>query len=102
VRIIPGFTLNDIPVDSALISKGFIPRPTDQRVTFSLFFQDYLPKNPTYKMHLNLVFGTGLPYSPPGTVRSRNMQRMPSFRRVDIGFSKQLLGCIKIFRNQQA
>lgn len=92
VRIIPGFTANDIPADSVLIKKGYIPRPTDQRLTFSLFFQDYLPKNPTYKMHLALVFGTGLPYSPPGSTRSRNMQRMPSYRRVDIGFSKQLLG----------
>ena len=29
------------------IYPGYIPRPTDQRVTFSLFFQDYLPNNPT-------------------------------------------------------
>jgi hypothetical protein len=91
-RIIPGFTTNNVVADSVLITQGFIPRPTDQRINFGLFFQDYLPKNPTYKMHLNLLFGTGLPYSPPGSVRSRNMQRMPSFRRVDIGFSKQLLG----------
>ncbi len=91
-RIIPGFTTNNVVADSVLVTQGFIPRPTDQRINFGLFFQDYLPKNPTYKMHLNLLFGTGLPYSPPGSVRSRNMQRMPSFRRVDIGFSKQLLG----------
>ncbi len=90
--IIKGYTTNDVVVDSALVVKKYIPRPTDQTFTFSMFFQDYLPKNPTYKMHLNLVFGTGLPYSPPGTIRSRNMQRMPSYRRVDIGFSKQLLG----------
>ncbi len=91
-RIIFGYTTNDRVVDSVLITKGYISRPTDQRFTFSMFFQDYLPRNPTYKMHLNLVFGTGIPYSPPGSVRSRNAQRMPSFRRVDIGFSKQLLG----------
>lgn len=91
-RIIFGYTSNDKVVDSVLVTKGYIARPTDQRFTFSMFFQDYLPKNPTYKMHLNLVFGTGLPYSPPGSVKSRNAQRMPSFRRVDIGFSKQLLG----------
>lgn len=90
--IINGYTTNNVAVDSTLVVKGYIPRPTDQRFTFSMFFQDYLPNNPTYKMHLNLVFGTGIPYSPPGTVRSRNMQRMPSYRRVDIGFSKQLLG----------
>ncbi|MGE5383300.1 MAG: TonB-dependent receptor [Omnitrophica WOR_2 bacterium] len=94
-KIIPGFTSNNIPVDSVLIKRGYMPRPTDQRISFGLFFQDYLPKNPTYKMHLSLLFGTGVPYSPPGTVRSRNMQRMPSFRRVDIGFSKQLLGATR-------
>lgn len=91
-RIIPGYTTNNVVVDSAVFEVGSMPRPTDQRLTFGLFFQDYLPKNPTYKMHLSLLFGTGLPYSPPGTVRSRNAQRMPSFRRVDIGFSKQIIG----------
>lgn len=91
-RIIPGYTTNNVVVDSAVFKVGSMPRPTDQRLTFGLFFQDYLPKNPTYKMHLSLLFGTGLPYSPPGTVRSRNAQRMPSFRRVDIGFSKQIIG----------
>ncbi len=91
-RIIPGYTTNNIVVDSAVFQVGSMPRPTDQRLTFGLFFQDYLPKNPTYKMHLSLLFGTGLPFSPPGTVRARNAQRMPSFRRVDIGFSKQIVG----------
>ena len=91
-RIIPGYTTNNVVVDSIVSEPGFMARPTDQRLTFGLFFQDYLPKNPTYKMHLNLLFGTGLPYSPPGAVRSRNANRMPSFRRVDIGFSKQIMG----------
>ncbi len=91
-RIIPGYTTNNIVVDSATFEVGSMPRPTDQRITFGLFFQDYLPRNPSYKMHLNLLFGTGLPYSPPGAVRSRNANRMPSFRRVDIGFSKQIKG----------
>lgn len=91
-RIIPGFTTNNIPVDSVYQAIGYIPRPTDQRLTFSLFFQDYLPRNPTFKMNLNLIFGTGLPFSPPGSVKNRNGQRMPSYRRVDIGFSKQLAG----------
>jgi hypothetical protein len=92
VRIIPGFTFNDAVADSVVTENGYMPRPTDQLLTFGLFFQDYLPKNPTFKMHLNLQFGTGLPFSPPGTVRGRNAQRMPPFRRVDIGFSKQIIG----------
>ena len=91
-RIIPGYTTNNIVVDSAVFNVGFMPRPTDQRVTFGLFFQDYLPRNPTYKMNLSILFGTGLPYSPPGAVRSRNAKRIPPFRRVDIGFSKQIIG----------
>lgn len=95
-RIIPGYTTNNIPVDSLLNEQGFMPRPTDQRISFGLFFQDYLPRNPTYKMHLNLLFGTGLPFSPPGAVKSRNKQRMPPFRRVDIGFSKQLVGSYRL------
>ncbi|MHC1775197.1 MAG: carboxypeptidase-like regulatory domain-containing protein [Lentimicrobium sp.] len=92
VRIIPGFTMNNVVVDSVVTENGYMPRPTDQLVTFGLFFQDYLPKNPTFKMNLSLMFGSGLPFSPPGTVRGRNAQRMPPFRRVDIGFSKQIVG----------
>ena len=37
------------------IEVGFIPRPTDQRINFSMFFQDYIPGNMNYKMHLNMV-----------------------------------------------
>lgn len=92
VRIIPGYTINNIVVDSVVTENGYMPRPTDQLITFGLFFQDYLPKNPTFKMNLSLLFGSGLPFSPPGTVRGRNAQRMPPFRRVDIGFSKQIVG----------
>lgn len=90
--IIPGYTTNLEIGDSITSERGMMPRPTDQLLTFGLFFQDYLPRNPTFKMHLNLLFGTGLPYSPPGVPRLRNSQRMPSFRRVDIGFSKQIAG----------
>jgi len=88
--IIPGYTLNNVAVDSLRIEPGYIPRPTDQRVNFSLFFQDYLPRNPSYKMHLSLLYGTGLPFGPPKTDKHRHTLRMPSYRRVDIGFSKIL------------
>jgi hypothetical protein len=87
----PGFTFNDVAVDSAKVTPGFIPRPTDQRVTFSVFFQDYLPKFPTVRMHMTLVFGTGLPFGPPGPDRYKDILRGPSYRRVDIGFSKIII-----------
>lgn len=98
-RIIPGYTTNNIIVDSIATERGFMPRPTDQLLTFGLFFQDYLPRNPTFKMHLNLLFGTGIPFSPPGAARARNARRMPPFRRVDIGFSKQIVGDISQSRH---
>jgi hypothetical protein len=74
--------------NQTIVYPGYIPRPSDQRVNFSLFFQDYLPKNPTFKVHLNLIFGTGLPFGPPRSPRYMATFRMPPYRRVDIGFSK--------------
>ncbi len=69
---------------------GYIPRPADQRVNFGLFFQDYLPKNPSYRVTLSLLYGSGLPFGPPNAERWEAYHRMPSYRRVDIGFSKIL------------
>ncbi|MDQ3291434.1 MAG: TonB-dependent receptor [Bacteroidota bacterium] len=71
-------------------SIGYIRRPTDQRVTFGVFFQDHIPDNPSLKMYLNGVVGTGLPFSPPGNESIRNQFNMPFYKRVDIGFSKLL------------
>ncbi|MFH0865581.1 MAG: carboxypeptidase regulatory-like domain-containing protein [Bacteroidota bacterium] len=88
--IITGYTYDQVAVDSLRHEPGYIPRPTDQRVTFGLFFQDYLPKNPTYKMHLSLLFGSSLPFGPPTFEKYKDTLRIPPYRRVDIGFSKQL------------
>lgn len=81
-------TKEDIQDDDA----GYIPRPTDQRLNISLYFQDYLPNNPSYKMHLRLVYGSRLPFGPPNSERYQDTLRIPPYRRVDIGFSKELLG----------
>ncbi len=68
-----------------------VPRPTDQFMTFSTFFQDHLPRNENIKMHLNFTVGTGLPYGLLGNNRIyRNTYRFPAYHRVDIGFSIQL------------
>jgi CarboxypepD_reg-like domain len=82
---------NNIAVDSTLQKPGFIPRPTDQTVSFSLYFQDELPKFPMYKVNLSLIYGTGLPYGPPSLERYKDIYRLPDYRRVDIGFSRQLV-----------
>ena len=90
--IYPGYTTDAVAVDSLRIEPGYIARPTDQRVNFNLFFQDFLPSNPTYKMHVNLVFGTGLPFGPPKSPKYLHVKRIPPYRRVDIGFSKMIKG----------
>ena len=70
---------------------GFIPRPTDERVDFSMFFQDYLPSNPSYRMHLSLFYGGKLPVWSPKNGKNGSNFRMPNYRRIDLGFSKTLI-----------
>ncbi len=89
--IISGYTSDDTVKTSVTKYPGYLPRPTDQRVTFSLFFQDYLPKLPRCKMHMNLLFGSGLPFGPPTHELYKNILRMPPYRRVDIGFSYEII-----------
>ena len=68
-----------------------VPRPTDRFMNISVFFQDYLPKNENFKMHLNLTVGTGLPFGLRGNNRIfRNTYRFEPYHRVDIGFSLAL------------
>ncbi len=73
------------------IDPHYVRRPTDQRVTVSMMFQDYLPKFPSYRMQLSLVYGSGLPFGPPDRNRYGDTLTMPSYRRVDIGFLKILV-----------
>ncbi len=77
--------------DSATIEPGYIPRPADQRFVLGMYFEDYLPRNENFKMHLNLMYSTGLPFGPPDQQRYGDTLRLPDYRRVDIGFSALLL-----------
>lgn len=68
--------------------RGYIPRPTDQRLKFAVLFQDYIEKIPNLKLYLNLVYNTGLPggspsYSDPYLYQNR----LRDYRRADVGFS---------------
>ncbi len=73
------------------IYPGYIPRPTDQRINFSLFIQDYFPGYQTVKMNMTLFYGSGLPFGPPNGARYMDTFRMPPYQRVDVGFSKTLI-----------
>ncbi len=87
-----GETEDMIPADTVTVYPGYIPRPTDQRVTFSMFFQDYLPRDPSYKMNVGIFFGTGLPTGAPNTPIHTHTKRISPYRRVDIGLAKQIIG----------
>jgi len=70
------------------VEAGEFPRPTDQMLSFGIYFQDYFPNNPGYKVHLNAFYGTGLPLSSPNEDQYYTQLRMRPYRRVDIGLSK--------------
>ncbi|PID91211.1 MAG: TonB-dependent receptor [Bacteroidetes bacterium] len=67
---------------------GAYPRPSDQLFSLGLFFQDYFPNNPSWKVHLNAYYGSGLPLSSPNEGQYYSKLRMRPYRRVDIGFSR--------------
>jgi hypothetical protein len=87
------YTLNEFnePIDSITLEKGWVRRPTDRRITFGMFFQDYLATNKNFKMYLNLLYGSNLPYNIPNNVKYRNGLEIPAYIRADIGFSALLL-----------
>ena len=70
---------------------GWHNRPSNQLVFFSLFFQDYIPSAPTWRVNLTLTFGTGLPINDNVSDFYSTSRNYPAYRRVDIGFSKQLI-----------
>lgn len=90
-KLITGSLFNQTKADSQLVDPGYIPRPTDQLVTFGMFFQDYFPKLPTLKFNLNIQFGSGLPFGPPTHKRWQQVLRMPPYRRVDAGFAYNVI-----------
>ena len=68
-----------------------VPRPTDQRYSFAMFFTDYFPKFPKLKFSLRGIFSDGLPMTPPRGSRDKGYFRPPAYKRVDIGLAYALL-----------
>lgn len=69
--------------------RGDIPRPTDQRFRFAMFYQDYMPKFPSMRVNLTLVYAMGLPNGAPVFTDPYQYQKtLPSYKRVDLGLSK--------------
>jgi hypothetical protein len=72
------------------IFPGYLRRPSDQLFNIGMMFQDRLLQNPTYKAHLNLIYSSSLPVGPPGPDKYNELFKIPAYKRVDIGFSKDL------------
>lgn len=76
--------------------RGDVPRPTDQRLRFAIFYQDYMPKFPKMRVNLTGVFAMGLPTGSPLVYQNGNpdlfarynfQTTLPSYKRVDLGLS---------------
>jgi hypothetical protein len=80
--------LSGLPV---IVYPGKLRRPTDQLFNIGMMFQDKFPENPTYKVHLNLIYSSSLPVGIPGPDRYTDEFKIPAYKRVDIGFSKDLV-----------
>ncbi len=77
--------------------QGWHPRPSDTRFNFAVYFQDYLPNDPTTRLSLTLMVGGGFPFGPDGPGEGisdpwERVFRSPPYRRADIGFIKVLQG----------
>ena len=69
-------------------NRGYIARPTDQRIKLGILFQDYVPNLPDLKAYLNLVYNTGVPGGAPAYADVYDFQnRLRDYKRADIGVS---------------
>lgn len=91
-EFVPGteswFSFGFLKTEENYNERGYIARPTDQRLKFGLLFQDYMPNIPNVKVYLNLVYNTGLPGGSPSYADPYDFQlRLKDYRRADTGFS---------------
>jgi len=68
--------------------KEYIRRPTDQNVNLAFYFEDHLPNDPSMRVYVNSVIGSGFPLGPPDNFNARNIFSGDEYYRVDIGLSK--------------
>ncbi len=90
------------PVDSTLKEGGWLRRPSDRLLTFGMFLQDYLSTNKNFKVYLNFLYGSNLPYNIPNSIKYRNALIIEPYMRIDIGFSALLLDSEKSNRRSHS
>ena len=95
------FSFGYLKTEENIDNRGYIARPTDQRLKFGALFQDYVPNMPDLKMYLNLVYNTGVPGGSPSYADPYNFQiRLRDYRRADLGVSLQLVNPEKTYDTQ--
>ena len=95
-EFVPGteswISLGYLKTEENIDDKGYIFRPTDQRLKIGMLFQDYVKVVPNLKGYLNLQYNTGLPGGSPSYADPYNFQeRLPDYKRVDLGVSYVLI-----------
>ena len=91
-EFVPGteswFSFGYLKSEENIDNRGYISRPTDQRLKFGALFQDYMPNLPNIKVYINLVYNTGVPGGAPSYSDAyQYQQRLPAYKRADAGFS---------------
>ena len=93
-------SLGYLKTEENINNRGYIARPTDQRIKFGVLFQDYVPNLPNLKAYLNLVFNTGLPGGSPAYADPYQFQeRLRDYRRADLGISYVFVDANKQYTN---
>ncbi|MEW4922710.1 carboxypeptidase-like regulatory domain-containing protein [Algibacter sp. 2305UL17-15] len=103
-EFVPGteswFSFGYLKTEENIENRGYISRPTDQRLKFAALFQDYVPNIPSMKMYLNLVYNTGLPGGSPSYADPYQYQnRLPDYKRADVGFQFVIVDEKKQFKS---
>lgn len=103
-EFVPGteswFSFGYLKTEENIDGKGYISRPTDQRLKFAALFQDYVPNIPSMKMYLNLVYNTGVPGGSPSYADPYQYQnRLPAYKRADLGLQFVLVDEKKQFKS---
>ncbi|KAA1245493.1 TonB-dependent siderophore receptor [Aquimarina sp. RZ0] len=110
-EFVPGteswISLGYLKTEENIDNRGYISRPTDQRLKVGMLFQDYVPTIPNLKMYLNLVYQTGVPGGTPSFAdpyqensRGENFRdrRLRDYRRADLGVSYIIVDQNKKFK----
>lgn len=81
-------SLGYLKTEENINNRGYIARPSDQRIKFGILFQDYVPSLPNLKAYLNLVYNTGVPGGSPSYADVYQFQqRLRDYKRADLGVS---------------